>query len=131
MNILKFNVKNLISRLWVVLMINMLKADILSLFIPWSLDELAQFAGDTPIENIMFVAAIMMEILIVMIFLTQVLPYKWNKWLNILVPVFTILFVVWWGSSTPHYIFIAGIEVIIALLIIWLAFKLPKENSED
>jgi hypothetical protein len=37
----KFDTKVLLSTLWIVVMINMLKADILSLFIPGPADEVA------------------------------------------------------------------------------------------
>jgi hypothetical protein len=54
-------------------MINMLMADILSLYIPGALDELASFAGDTPIPQLMLGGAVIMEIAIVMIVLSHVL----------------------------------------------------------
>ena len=38
----KFDTKVLLSTLWIVVMINMLKADILSLFIPGPADEVAR-----------------------------------------------------------------------------------------
>lgn len=65
----KLDKRVLLSTLWIVVMINMLKADILSLFIPGIVDELVQFAGETPIPQLMLGGAIMMEISIVMIFL--------------------------------------------------------------
>ena len=40
--------QTLLSTLWIVVVINMLKADILSLYIPGSAEELARTAGDTP-----------------------------------------------------------------------------------
>ena len=115
--------KTLLSTLWIVLMINMLKADILSLYIPGTLDELAKFAGETPITQLMLGGAIMMEISIVMIFLSRILKYKANRWANIIVGIMTILFVVGGGSPYPHYIFIATIEVLCLLLIIGIAWK--------
>jgi hypothetical protein len=115
--------KTLLSTLWIVLMINMLKADILSLYIPGTLDELAKFAEETPITQLMLGGAIMMEISIVMIFLSRILKYKANRWANIIVGIMTILFVVGGGSPYPHYIFIATIEVLCLLLIIGIAWK--------
>ena len=41
----KIETKILLSTLWIVVMINMLKADILSLYIPGALEEMAEFAG--------------------------------------------------------------------------------------
>ncbi len=119
----KIDTKVLLSTLWIVVMINMLKADILSLYIPGALEELVEFAGDTPISQLMLGGAIMMEISIAMIFLSRVLKYKANRWANIIVSVITIVFVIGGGSTYPHYIFIAAIETVCLLLIIWSAWK--------
>lgn len=43
----KIDTKALLSTLWIVVMINMLKADILSLFIPGATDELAKTSAST------------------------------------------------------------------------------------
>jgi uncharacterized membrane protein len=104
-------------------MINMLKADILSLYIPGAAEEVARTAGETPIATLMLGGAIMMEISIVMIILSRVLKNKVNRWANIIVSVITIAFI--WGgmSSQPHYIFIGAVETICLLLIIWFAWK--------
>lgn len=125
----KIDTKVLLSTLWIVVMINMLKADILSLYIPGVADELAQAAGETPIPLLMLGGAIMMEISILMIILSRVLKYRVNRWLNIIAGVITIAFVVGPGSSYPHYIFIASIEVVCLLLIIWNAWR--WSNTEE
>lgn len=65
----------------------------------------------------------MMEISIVMIILSRVLKYGINRWGNIIVSLITIAFVIGGGVSYPHYIFIAAVEVICLLLIIWFAWK--------
>ena len=113
----------LLSTLWIVVMINMLKADILSLYIPGAAEEVARTAGDTPIPLLMLGGAIMMEISIVMIILARVLNRKLNRWVNIIASVITIVFIVAGGSLYPHYIFIAGVEIVCLLLIIWIALK--------
>lgn len=120
----KMDTKVLLSTLWIVVMINMLKADILSLYIPSSAEELARTSASTgaSISQLMLGGAIMMEISIVMIILSRVLKYGVNRWLNIVVSLITIAFVVGAGASYPHYIFIATIEVICLLLIIWFAW---------
>lgn len=121
----KLDTKVLLSTLWVVVMINMLKADILSLFIPGVADELANFsasAGAT-IPQLMLFGAVMGNLAIVMIILSRVLKYGINRWVNIVVGIVTIAYI-WGGMSFyPHYIFIATIETICLLLIIWFAWK--------
>lgn len=119
----KLNKKDLISALWVVVMLNMLKADILSLYIPGTAVELAKTAGAIPITTVMFGAAIIMEFPILMIVLTQLLKHNANRWLNIISSTLTIIFV-WAGFvAYPHYVFIAAVETICLLLIIWNSWK--------
>jgi hypothetical protein len=125
----KMDKRVLLSTLWIVVMINMLKADILSLYIPGAAEEVAKTAGETPISQLMLAGAIMMEISIVMIILSRVLKYRLNRWVNIITSIITIAFVVVGGASYPHYIFIATVEVVCLLLIIWNAWKWSK--SED
>ena len=125
----KIDTKVLLSTLWIVVMINMLKADILSLYIPGAAEEVAKTAGETPIAILMLGGAIMMEISIVMIILSRVLKFRVNRWANIITSLITIAFV-WGGASTdPHYIFIAAVETICLLLIIWNAWRWSEQDA--
>jgi len=113
-----------LSTLWIVVMFNMLFADVLTLYIPEFLEEV--MTGTTPIqitEELMLVMAIIIEIPIAMIFLSRVLKYRANRWANIIAGVITIVFVVGGGSLILHYIFFATIEVVLIALIIWYAWK--------
>ena len=121
----KIDVKVLLSTLWIVVMINMLKADILSLFIPGMTDELAEFSASAgaSIPQLMLIGAVMGNLAIAMIILSRVLKYGINRWANIIVGVVTIAYI--WGgmSSYPHYIFIASVETLCLLLIVWFATR--------
>ena len=123
----KLDTREKLSISWVVVMFNMAFADILSFYIPGKQEELAIYAGDTPVQQLMLVAAIILEIPMLMIFLSRVLAYKINRWANIIVGILMILFVV--GpeigndSVDPHYIFIGMVEVIFMAFIIWTATK--------
>jgi hypothetical protein len=121
----KIDTKVLLSTLWIVVMINMLKADILSLYIPGALDEVVKTSASTgsSIPQLMLGGAVMMEISIIMIILSRVLKYGVNRWVNIITSIITIVFVAGGGASYPHYIFIATVEVVCLLLIIWNAWK--------
>jgi hypothetical protein len=120
----KIDTKILLSTLWVVVMINMLKADILSGFIPGAAEEVAKTSVSTgaSIPQLMLIGAIMGQLGIAMIILSRVLKYGINRWVNIVVSIVTIAYI--WGgmSSYPHYIFIAAVETICLLLIIWFAW---------
>jgi hypothetical protein len=123
--IVKRDTKVLLSTLWIVVMINMAYADILGLFIPGALEEVAKtsVSTGTTIPQLMLIGAIMLEIPIAMILLSRVLKYKVNRWVNIIASVITIVYVVGMGSTSPHYIFIATIEVLCMLLIAGYAWK--------
>ena len=127
----KIDTRVLLSTLWIVVMFNMAYADILSLHIPGILEELALFAGETPITQLMLIGAIMTEIPIAMIFLSRILKYKVNRWANIVAGVITIAYVVGGGKPYPHYIFIATIEVVCMLLIIWYAWKWRNPEAQS
>ena len=124
-SIKKIDTKVLLSTLWIMVMINMLKADILSLYIPGSAEELAKTSAstDTPIAQLMLGAAIIGQLAIAMIILSRVLKYGINRWVNIIVGIVTIAYI--WGgmSSYPHYLFIATVETLCLLLIVWFAWK--------
>lgn len=113
-----------ISTLWVVVMINMAFADILSFMDPEFLSQVATGAVDgieiTPM--FLLLAAVFIEIAIVMIYLTQVLSPRAARIANIVAVVITILFVVGGGSLKPHYIFFASVEVIAMIKIGYLAW---------
>jgi hypothetical protein len=121
----KFDTKVLLSTLWIVVMLNMLKADILSLFIPGAAEEVARTSASAgaSIPQLMLVGAIMGQLGIAMIILSRVLKYGINRWVNIVVSVVTIAYI--WGgmASYPHYIFIASVETLCLLLIAWFAAR--------
>lgn len=128
----KFEPRDLLSTLWIVVMINMLKADILSLNIPGSVEELARTSASTglPIPQLMLGGAIIMEISIAMIILSRILKPGVNRWANMMASFVTIAFVVGGGASFPHYLFIAAIEVICLVLIIGIAWKWRNPENQ-
>ncbi len=131
----KLDTKVLLSTLWIVIMINMAYADILGLFIPGALEEVAKTSISTgmTIPQLMLFGAVMLEIPIAMILLSRVLKYQVNRWINMAASVITIVYVVGMGSLTPHYLFIATIEVVCMLLIAWNAWRWqnPQNQSEN
>src|SRR5262245_11329554 len=102
-----------LSTLWIFILFNMVFAVILSFLDAELLNELLMGrAGDVEITSgFLLLAAIFLEIPIAMVFLSRVMPYKINRWANIIAAVVTIAFVIGGGSTMPHYLFIAAIEV--------------------
>jgi hypothetical protein len=125
----EMDTKVLLSTLWIVVFGNMVYADVLSLFIPGVHDELAEFAGGTPIALLMLAGAVIIEIPIAMIILSRVLRYRANRWVNIIAAAISIVLVIAGGEAYPHYVFLSAIEVVCMLVIIWNAWKWPKEEG--
>lgn len=113
-----------LSLLWIFVLLNMAYADILSLM-----------DATSPIRNIMagapmpsgglLAGAIVMETAIIMILLSQVLKRNANRWVNIIIGLFNIVYIITGGHGL-YYMFFTTIEVAGILLIIWFAWKWPK-----
>jgi hypothetical protein len=126
-----FDTKVLLSTLWIMVMLNMWKADILSLYIPGAAEEVARTAASAgaSISQLMLIGAVMGQIGIAMIVLSRVLKYGINRWVNIIAGIVTIAYI--WGgmAAYPHYIFIAAVETICLLLIVWFAWTWRNPDS--
>jgi hypothetical protein len=109
----------ILSTLWIVVMFNMIFADILSFITPGFFEELNATQVDQPM---LLVFAVLLEIPIMMIFLSRILDPKVNRWANIIASIITILFVIGGGSPYLHYIFFASLEIVLMSLIILIAW---------
>jgi len=119
-----------LSTLWVVVMFNIAFADIVGFLHPGALEQIMRGeVGFDLTQGLLLVFSILLEIPIAMIFLSRVLKYRVNRWANIIAGAITILFVIGGGSTTLSYIFFATIEVVCMSLIIWYAWKWPKQEA--
>jgi Family of unknown function (DUF6326) len=118
------DMKAKLSTIWIFVMFNMVFADIFSFMYPGALQQI--MAGNADVTQItpefLLIAAIVTEIPIAMVFLSRLLKYEANRWVNIIGGVITILWVVGMGSPTLTYVFFAAIEVACALVIIGKAW---------
>ena len=110
-----------LSLLWIFVLINMVYADILSLMDSTSAIR-TRMVGSPMSPGVLLVGAIVMETAIAMIILSWVLPYKANRWANIIIGAINIIGVVTGGHGL-YYAFFATVEVACMLLIIWFAWK--------
>jgi hypothetical protein len=129
-----------LSTLWIFAMFNYVYADILTLYFNASLQPAAwkQFqAGQVGSMHItqgfVLVGAILMETAIAMVLLARVLPYRANRWANIIVGVIQTVEVAWSVTGPVYwnlfYFFFAAIEIACTLFIIWYAWtwRRPEE----
>ena len=109
-----------LSTLWVVVMFNMVFADILTFIKPGALQELwAGQAGVHITPGLLLGFAILTEIPIAMIFACRILKRGANRWANTVAAVITAAYVVGGGSLTPHYVFFAAVEIACMAGIVW------------
>jgi Sec-independent protein secretion pathway component TatC len=123
------NLGTRLSTLWVVVMFNMVFADILTFIMPGKLQELwAGQAGVTITPGLLLVFAMLIEIPIAMIFASRILKPGPNRWANTVAAVVTAAFVVGGGSLHPHYVFFATVEIACMALIVWSVWT--RRDSE-
>jgi Family of unknown function (DUF6326) len=119
------DVRARLSWMWVFVMLNMIFADIFSFMNAGALQQIMEGRADqiaiTP--EFLLLAAVLTEIPIAMVVLSQALPRRANRWANVVAGLFTIAYVVGMGSATPSYIFLAGLEALGCLYIAWLAWS--------
>lgn len=121
-----------ISTLWIVVMFNILAADILSFIQPGFLAEvMTGTAGEIQITfEFLLVAAVMLEIPIAMIYLSRVLPQRPARLANLGAVATTAAFVVFGGSATLHYVFFVAMELAAMLLIARYAWTWSTDRAE-
>ena len=118
-----------LSTLWIVVMFNMVFADILTFIKPGALQELwAGQAGVQITPGLLLAFAILIEVPIAMIFVSRILKPGPSRWANTVAAVVTTAFVVGGGSLTPHYVFFASVEIACMALIVWSVWK--QRDSE-
>ncbi|MCB0204557.1 MAG: hypothetical protein KDH89_07035 [Anaerolineae bacterium] len=126
----KFDVRSKLSTLWILVMFNMVFADVVGFMNPGSLEKI--ITGDTGFEvtqGLLLVFAVLIEIPIAMIYLSRALNRRANQLVNTAAVVLTVLFIVGGGSSYLSYLFFASVEIVLMLLILWFAWTWPKQEA--
>jgi hypothetical protein len=124
------NLGTRISTLWIVVMITMIYADILSFITPGELQALWDGkAGVNLTPGLLLVFAVLVEIPIAMIYLSRVLKPVANRWANTVAVAITTAYVLGGGSfNLPHYAFFAAVEIVCMAGIVW--FVWTRRTSE-
>ena len=123
--------KVLLSTLWIFVLLNIIFRDIHELFRPGLLAEMmtGTVNGIQMTEGLLLVAGISIEISIAMVLLSRVLNYRVNRWANIIAGAIAIAFIIASGAGDLDDMFFATIEVVALLLIVWYAWKWPKQEA--
>jgi hypothetical protein len=127
------NVKTKLSILWATVMFIYIYVDIFRFFQPGELENI--LAGKVWIFEITqtwaLSAMIMMTIPSLMVFLSLTLKAKANRWTNIIMGILHIAIAIGnvIGETWAYYIFGGVVEVVLLSLIVWNAWKWPKQEA--
>jgi hypothetical protein len=109
-----------VSTLWIVVMFNMIFADILGMMMPGVLQAMAAGQVGVPVtQGLLLVFAVFLEIPIAMIFVSRILKPGLNRWANTVAAATTTAFVVGGGSPYFHYYFFAAAQIACMAVIVW------------
>jgi hypothetical protein len=130
----KINVKIKLSALWVAVMFLYVYADIRGLYETGSIEGLiaGELGGFKINQVFLLVSAIIMAIPSVMVFLSLTLKAKLNRWANIILGIIytgIILVTLLMPGVWAHYIFVGIVEVVLTALVVWYAWKWPKQEA--
>ena len=122
------NKKTLLSTLWIFLTVNFIFCDVFTLMHSEDLKNLLNGSVDGMriTQEFLFSFAIIMEIPMLMIFLSRILKYKLNRILNLIFGGLLAVIQIWSltvGDITLHYWFFSIIEIITCISIVWIAWK--------
>lgn len=115
------DIKIKLSTLWIILLFNMLYADVYSIIIELVEGSILDIPGE--VHSIMAIAAVLTNVPIAMIFLSRYLKYKVNRQANIGAALFTILYIIGGGDTALHYLIIASIELLLLMVILVHAWR--------
>ncbi|HNN72504.1 MAG TPA: DUF6326 family protein [Ferruginibacter sp.] len=133
---MKLNIKIKLSALWTSVTLCYLYGDYFELYVPQKTQGLVTGANllDTPFK--LFAASVLLAIPALMVFLSVSLKPAVNRRLNIALGFFftVIMLLIAVTSLTPwrmFYVFLAVVESCLTSLIIWYAWKWPKERVSN
>lgn len=129
-NIILLEMKMKLSALWIFVLFNMLFRDLHEFARTGFLEEmLAMTSNGAQIsETLLLGAAIFLQIPIGMIFLTQVLNVKLNRWANLIAATLTIVMIIS-NNLAPDLddVFFVVVECSALLLVVWYAWRWPND----
>jgi hypothetical protein len=130
----KINVKIKLSALWVAVMLCYLYGDFIGFYKPGFIEEIVagEVMGMQTSQVMLLGIAVLMAIPTVMVFLSLTLKAKANRWANIILGIVytgVMLITMLLPGVWAYYIFLGIVEVVLTALIVWYAWKWPKQEA--
>ena len=131
---MKIETRTLLSTSWIFLTVNFIFCDVFTLMHAEDLRNLLEGkAGDMEItQEFLLAFAIIMEIPMLMILLSRMLPRRINRMLNLVAGIFLAFIQTWSltvGEQTLHYVFFSIVEIATLLYIVWTAWRWRGSTS--
>ena len=129
----KVNIKIKLSFLWTSVLFCYVYGDYFQLYVPNKVDSLITGVNMLDSPSKLLIASIVLAIPSVMIAISVLLKPRINRLLNIIFGIiFTLMMLLIAFTSLTEwytfYVFLAILESIITVLIVWYAWKWPKNN---
>ena len=134
--------KAMLSLLWIFVMFNFTYADILTLYFnnvlqkqAWKLFQSGNVGSFHITQGFVLLGAVLLETAIAMVLLSRVLPYRVNRWANIIVAIIQIVANVqsltgplYWNL---YYALFTTIEIACLLFIVWYAWTWRQPEGAE
>ena len=118
--------KMLLSTLWIFILFNMLFRDVHEMATREFLEEAltGTMNGTLITDELMLIGGIMVEVMLVMVLLSRILPYRPNRWTNISVGILVIA-LLWMNTLSPDLddMFFAIVETVALVFVIGVAWR--------
>lgn len=129
----KINIKIKLSSFWVSVTLCYLYGDYFELYVPGKVEGMVSGENMLDSPGKLVVAAVLLAIPALMVFLSVLLKPSINRWLNIIVALFFTVAVLsiafnFINSWRAFYLFLAIVESVITSLITWYAWNWPKQS---
>jgi hypothetical protein len=130
----KVNVKIKLAFLWTSVMFCYIYEDYFELYVPKKVERIISGEDFLSSPMTLFVGALLLMIPALMIFLSIVLIPKLSRLLNIIFGVLYTALMLWIASNysgkwLTFAVFFAIVESIITSIIVWYAWKWPRQNQ--
>jgi len=130
----KINVKIILSALWAARMLSGLQGDVVRFMQPGMLEEMIAGTTAVPITNELILGmSMLMAVPIFMSFLSLTLPYPVNRWANLIIGIFFVVFEIYflifvYLQAPAFEVFWGIVYLIFAALVVWYAWKWPTQE---
>jgi uncharacterized membrane protein len=129
------DVRIVLSALWAARMLSSLQGDSARFHDPVALKELVAGTSEITVTNeMLLVMSIIMAVPIFMSFLSLTLKDKANRWANLIIGIFFVLFelvflIFVYLQAAAYEIFWGIAYLVFAALVVWYAWKWPKQEA--